>query len=143
MKFKYFYLVILQFFIGAGAVTGGIGLVTATSGQNLGLAAEWLEGSPFESYLIPGLVLLFVIGVGNIFAGVLTFKRKPLAGETAMILGTFLMFWIAVQVTIIPFHWLQPLYFFLGLTQVFWGTAIRNPNLMIFPEKHTDTDFSS
>lgn len=115
----------LQFLIGVGAVPAGFALIINPSGANLGLPLELLQGSPFGSYLIPGIVLFSVIGVGNIAGGILTLRRKAIAGEFAAVSGVLLMVWIIVQVLIIPFHWLQPLYFILGLMVLILGRVVR------------------
>lgn len=56
----------LQVFIGLGGVSGGFGLVTEPSGANLGFHVDLLSKSPFSDYLIPGLILLIIIGLGSL-----------------------------------------------------------------------------
>jgi hypothetical protein len=112
----------LQVFIGICGVAGGFGLVTGPSGSNLGFQVEWLIKSPFSDYLIPGLVLLIVIGFGNLAGGALSFSRYRYASRCASILGTFLIIWIVVQVWWIGLTiWLQPLFFGLGLVELALG----------------------
>jgi hypothetical protein len=48
--------------VGVGAVFGGWGLLS--DAEALGVKAEWLDGSPFPDYRIPGLFLLIVIVAG-------------------------------------------------------------------------------
>lgn len=55
-------LVVLQTLMGLAAAGGGIGLILT---NELGMPSEWMENSPFGSYTIPGLVLLFV-GCANL-----------------------------------------------------------------------------
>ncbi len=59
----------LQILICICGVAGGLGLVTEPNGTNLGFQVEWLSQSPFTDYLIPGIILLVVIGVGNLAGG--------------------------------------------------------------------------
>jgi len=116
----------LQVFIGLGGVAGGFGLVTEPSGANLGFLVEWLSKSPFSDYLIPGLVLLVVIGVGSLAGGVLSILRYRYACEIAAILGAFLVIWITAQVWWIGLTiWLQPLFFGLGLVELALGLLMR------------------
>ena len=49
---------ILQAFIGLGAIGGGFMLVKDPSGFALGVPLNFLEGSPFQDFLIPGIFLL-------------------------------------------------------------------------------------
>ena len=74
---------VLQAFIGFGAVGGGLGLVLEPSGANLGIPLELLENSPFATYLIPGIVLLTVNGLGSLVGAAASFTRYQYAGEAA------------------------------------------------------------
>lgn len=116
----------LQAFIGLGGVAGGIGLVADPSGGNVGMTTESLAGSPFASYLVPGLVLLGVNGIGSLAGAFLTYFNRRFAAEAAAGLGAFLMAWILVQVSVIGLvHWLQPLYFALGFLELVLGLSLR------------------
>ena len=56
-------LLALLGFLGLGAVGGGGALALAPSGRLLGLPLALLAHSPFRSFLVPGLILFFVLGV--------------------------------------------------------------------------------
>ncbi len=115
---------VLQVFIGLGGVAGGLGLVLDPSGGNLAMEPEWLAGSPFSDYLIPGLVLLGVNGVGNLIGGILSFGNIRGHGDVAVVLGAFLTAWIVAQVWWIGLrHWLQPVYFCLGMLELVLGLS--------------------
>ncbi|MHC4520685.1 MAG: hypothetical protein ACYTAS_19005, partial [Planctomycetota bacterium] len=109
-----FALAAFQIFIGIGGVGGGVGLISAPSGANLGMSSEVLGASPFSDFLIPGIVLLGVNGLGSIAGGVLSCRRHRHAGLVGVALGAFLILWIIAQVWWIGLvHWLQPAYFVL------------------------------
>ena len=115
----------LQVFIGIGGVAGGFGLVTEPSGANLGFQVDLLSKSPFSDYLIPGLVLLLINGIGSLAGGVLSFLRYRYASLCAIALGAFLMIWIVAQVWWIGLTiWLQPLFFGLGLVELVLGLLL-------------------
>jgi hypothetical protein len=119
---------VLQIFIGLGGVAGGWGLLSDVSGAGVGMATEALARSPFPDYLIPGLVLLSVNGVGNLIGGILTLRKSPQYPLWAISLGAFLMAWIVMQVWWIGLlHWLQPLYFGFGLAEGILGFLARKP----------------
>ena len=121
-----FSLATVQVFIGLSAVAGGVGLVSEPSGGNLGMSVDWLSESPFADYFIPGLVLLSVIGVGNLIGGGLSFFGRGRAGEIAVALGAFLAMWILAQLWWIGLeHWLQPLFFGLGVLELALGVGLR------------------
>lgn len=116
----------LQLFIGIGAVAGGIGLVSAPDGSSLRLPLETLERTPFRDYLIPGLVLLVVNGLGSLTGGILTLRRFRLAGKIAIILGIFLMLWIMSQVAwFLSIYWLHVIFFILGAVETWLGLRLR------------------
>ena len=116
----------LQAFIGLGALGGGFMLVKDPSGSALGVPLSLLEGSPFTDFLIPGIFLLVVNGIGSMIGAGLSFTRKRYAQEIAIVLGTILVAWIVIQVVIIrSFSWLHLLYFILGVVELAIGLYIR------------------
>ena len=118
---------VLQVFIGLGAVAGGLALLLEPSGANLGIPLELLENSPFSTYLVPGIVLLTVNGLGSLVGAAESFTRYRYAGETAMGLSVFLVAWIILQVYWIEtIHWLHALYLGLGLLEFVLGWLLRN-----------------
>jgi len=117
---------ILQTFIGLGALGGGVLLVKDPSGSTLGLPLSFLEGSPFRDFLIPGIFLLTVNGIGSMIGAALTFTRRRYAQELAIVLGAILVLWIVIQVIIIrSFSWMHMLYFILGIVELGLGFYIR------------------
>jgi hypothetical protein len=53
----------LLLLLGLNGLAGGIGLFGDPSGQAIGFPLDWLENTPFNSYLIPGIILFIVLGV--------------------------------------------------------------------------------
>ena len=120
----------LQAFIALGALGGGFMLVIDPSGGALGVPLNLLEGSPFPDFLIPGMFLLAVNGVGSMIGAGLSFTRRRYAQEIAIVLGAILVAWIVIQVVIISsFHWLHVLYFILGVVELGIGLYIRRRRL--------------
>ena len=120
----------IQAFIGLGALGGGFMLVRDPSGSALELPMSLLEGSPFPDFLIPGMFLFAVNGVGSMIGAGLSFTRRRYAQEIAIVLGAILVTWIVIQVVIISsFHWLHVLYFILGVVELGIGLYIRRRRL--------------
>lgn len=67
-------LVVLEVLMGLAAVGGGLDLVL-TNGQTIRMPAVLLEGSPFGSFFIPGLVLL-AVGIVNLVSAVVVLRRR-------------------------------------------------------------------
>jgi hypothetical protein len=85
-----------------------------------------LKDSPFRSFLIPGIILFSVNGVGNIVSAVLCFRIQRIAGFAGIFFGFGLIIWLFVQISLVGGgHWLQYLYFVLGVIELLLGIAMR------------------
>ena len=74
-----------------------------------GVPREWLEGSPFEDYFIPSLVLVLVVGGSLLAAAIAVFADLHLARRAALAAGTVVLGWIAVETLVIgSVSWMQP-----------------------------------
>lgn len=101
-------------FTGLTAVAGGLALATAPGGEN-GPPLALLEHTPFKSFLVPGLVLLLVVGLGNLAAAALEARRIEKSEVAASVAGAALVGWIITQLALIrTVSWLQLLYFIVG-----------------------------
>lgn len=70
---------------------------------------EWLEGSPFHNYFVPGLILFVVVGGSLLFAAIAVFARLRVARPAAFGSVAILAIWLTVQVAIIGYiSWMQP-----------------------------------
>lgn len=123
-------LIALMAFQAVSALGGGAAMLVAPRGGVLPI--ELLAGSPFETFLIPGLLLFGVLGVlpaiatwallaRHRWAAMAPLERAfgthwswPLAGA----LGIALVVFIVVEVAMIEGHWLQALYGAVGLAVV-------------------------
>jgi menaquinone-dependent protoporphyrinogen oxidase len=104
-------LAALCLFVGLTAIGGGITLVLHPDGSAMNASPEMLKHSPFTTFLIPGLLLLFVVGFGNAIAGGLAAFDARHAPYVAFLAGAALLVWIVVQMIMVrPHHWLQLVY---------------------------------
>lgn len=119
------FLIIIEFFNGLSGVAGGVGLIADPTAAALGMELEWLQGTPFSNYLIPGIVLLVFNGLGNLTAAFLSVFRNPYRSHIALFFGLLMMIWIISQVAWIGYKsFLQPLYFSTGLLQTILGVSL-------------------
>lgn len=120
---------VFQVLIGLSAVAGGVGLLMDPTGASLGMSTAWLDGSPFLNFLIPGLFLLSVNGIGTLVGAVWSFRAYRYAGEAAALLGLVMMGWITIQVIVISggagISWLQPFYVGVGSVELSLGLRLR------------------
>jgi hypothetical protein len=116
---------ILQLFIGVGALAGGWAFIIDPTGGILGIPFEYIENTPFHTYLIPGIILFTFNGIGSCIAGFLTLRRYRYAGEIAVVFGAGLVIWITVQLQFISYSWMHTLYLLLGLAELALGLMLR------------------
>ena len=100
---------------GVGGLAGGLSLALMPDGSIMKMPVSYLDGSPFSDFLIPGLILLLVLGVLPLVATAGLWLRRPWAWYAAFAVGCALMIWILVEITIVPFSWLQPAFGVVGV----------------------------
>lgn len=119
-------LLVLQSF---GGLFGGISLVLSPSGAMLRMPVSMLKGSPFENYLIPGLILLLLLGVlpGFLVYALIAkpswksiaifnvYKGIHWAWTYSVYLGIMLVIWILVEIVWIDYDFLQTVYGLIGV----------------------------
>jgi hypothetical protein len=88
------------------------------SGESLSIPIEWLEGSFFDNYAIPGIILFFVLGIVPLvtFFGLL--RERYWAWLTALIIGIALIIWIIVEILVIGYKTQPPLQLIYGITGI-------------------------
>ena len=83
------------------ATVAGVLFIIDPSGHMMGMSVSYIKDSPFNSYLIPGIVLLIVNGLLNFIAAYFVFKKKPFASLLVIIQGILLSGWIVIQVIMV------------------------------------------
>jgi menaquinone-dependent protoporphyrinogen oxidase len=132
---------------GFSAVFGGAVFIARPDGSILEMPLSLLDHSPFHDFLVPGLLLFAVIGVGNTWAAWLHFRRSDYAGLGSLLGGGALVVWIVVQMILLrSFHVLQVAYLVLGLAIV--SESIRQirrlfPPSAVGPPQHSGPAASS
>jgi hypothetical protein len=115
-------LLVVEAFVAVTAFAGGIALIVGSMMPDVSMVitppVEMLEGSPFSSYLVPGVVLALVLGGVHAVAFVLLQRRRPSALLMGAAAGYAALIWIFVQMTIIPFSVLQAAYFIAGAVEL-------------------------
>jgi hypothetical protein len=103
---------ILLAFIALNAIGGGYYALAGAESVPL----EWLQGSPFKSYFIPGLFLLVIVGGACILASLAAFTNSRFARSLSFLCSGLLAAWIIIQVSIIGYvSWMQPAIFVTAL----------------------------
>jgi len=118
----------MLFLLGVSALLPGINMITDPSGRKLGFPEGALAKTPFEDYVIPGMLLTVFIGLLPLIACWALWKKPSSAfmdrlnpfssfqwvWTLALMSGLGLIIWIMVQMIMMPF-------FFLQLVFLVWG----------------------
>ena len=127
-------LLTIQGFVALTAFAGGTALVVGSLNSGLDSALvppiEYLEGSPFRSYVIPGVLLGAVLGGVHLVAFLMLLRRHRWSHFISAAAGFGALIWIFVQMVFIPFSPLQAVYFLAGLAElgfVLLGLGVLRP----------------
>jgi len=118
-------LAILTGFVGLTACIGGIILLAGIFAPGV----EYLQGSIFKDYSIPGFALLFMVGGSSLVAMLALLRKSRLCMVYAMISGVIIMTFEFVEVLVIGspagiFSLLQIFYFGLGFIIVLTAVGV-------------------
>ena len=115
-------LVSILLFNAASGLFGGWMLVSDPTGAKLQMPVTWLEHSPFNTYLIPGITLFLVNGIFSLWVTWMLIWEKRRAPFYLIVQGTMSLIWILVQIISIEMlSWLQLLYGAIGLVLLVVG----------------------
>ena len=125
-------LVILLVMIGIGALVSGPMLFLSPNGDLIKIPVEILQGTPFQSYLIPGIILFLFVGIFPLLVGYGLLRRPDWSWAKAInacsgyhwswtaswASGVILIIWIIVETVLLGYiSFLQPLI-------AVWGISI-------------------
>jgi hypothetical protein len=96
---------VLLAFLALNAFAGGYYAITGAED----VPVEWLHGSAFSTYFVPGLVLLVVVGGSAALAAIAQFLNRDRSFALAKLAGWILVIWMLAQLATIGFvSMLQP-----------------------------------
>lgn len=107
-------LLVAQGAVALSAIGGGVTLVVASlagsTDRLLVPSPAYLSGSPFDSYVVPGIVLAVVIGGLHGVAALRGLVGAPWAALLSAVAAFALLIWIFVQMVLVPYSALQAVY---------------------------------
>jgi hypothetical protein len=117
--------VVIELFTAVLAIPVGWMFITDPSGGSMGVPQSWIADTIFGSYLIPGLYLFVVNGIGMLVVAGLSLRRHWSASWLTGALGVGLIVWIIVQLAVMPetmvLQWLfLAAGLILGFVALFW-----------------------
>jgi hypothetical protein len=106
----------VELLVAGAAAYGGIGLIWD---NKIGMLDEWLDGTPFTSWTLPGLLLLLVVAIPMLVAAALEARRSPWAAAASVAAGSAQVGWIGAQLLIMQrYNVQQPIMLGCGLLVV-------------------------
>jgi hypothetical protein len=120
-------LFVLDAFVALTAIGGGAAIVTGADR----FPPEWLRGSPFDDYAVPGLILATVVGASAAVAAATTWRRPRLAAQASFVAGAILAGWVIGEVVLLnqngaatsPRSPVEAIYFAVGVIMILSGSA--------------------
>lgn len=108
-------LIFLLSFLGLGAVGGGGVLIISPSGEMIGMPLSMLKNSPFNSFLIPGIILFLVLGIVPFLVafGLLKKPESRLAERLNLFKDMHWAWSYSIYITFALIIWLQTEMFFI------------------------------
>ncbi len=101
------------------ALSAFFGAFLAVARDGAGVPVEHLAGSPFTSYLVPGLILGGVVGGTHLAAAVALLAKRRVALLLSAVAGFGMLIWIFAELVIIrQYSWLQSAYFAIGVLEL-------------------------
>ncbi len=131
MTARNIYLALLTL-LGIGAIFGGGVLIISPSGKLFGMPLSMLDNSPFNNFLIPGIILFSVLGIMPCWIVWSLIKRPEYkiaeslnfftdmywAWSYSIYTAFALIIWIQIEMSFVQsVHWSHTLY-------MFWAIAI-------------------
>jgi menaquinone-dependent protoporphyrinogen oxidase len=98
---KRWILASMCFVVGIAAVFGGLALALRPDGSLLRMPLSYLEHASFDTYLVPGLLLFAVVGIGHLITGWLVIRHSKNADLAALASGSILILWIVAQMILL------------------------------------------
>ena len=113
-------------FQGLSGLFGGGALIASPSGRLLHLPLNLLQGSPFSDYLVPGLILFTILGIGPLVVAFAVWKQRLWGWYGTIATGGALLIWIGVEIWMVGYHTDPPLQLIYGsLGAVLLGLAFH------------------
>lgn len=126
--------IILLLFNAISALAGGWSMMSDPSGETLDMPLRFLEHSPFENFLVPGIILFTTNGLFSLLLAVMAFLKFMNYSWLVIFQGFILVGWLTIQIIMIrDFYGLQHLlYFSVGFLLIATGWILARQDQAIY-----------
>jgi len=114
---------VIHLFVALGAYPGGLVMLISPDGSLMGVEGI-VDRIPFDSLMVPGILLFAVNGIGQTVAGIYSIRKHRLSPFISMFFGLALIVWILAETLMLQkIVFLSILYFAIGVLQI--GIAVH------------------
>lgn len=119
-------LFLLVSFIAVTSTVSGLMMISSPDGGILSLPLSLLQGTPFRNYLLPGILLVGLVGSVNIVAVYTNISRNISRYNWSIAGGVMITGWIIVQMIVVQsMHWLHFVYLGTGVLIILTGYQLK------------------
>lgn len=102
-----------------GVVSAAIGTVMAIGQDGGGVPLSYLDGTPFTSFVVPGMILGGIVGGTQLVAAFALWRRWSAGLLWSAIAAFGMLLWIFIELAMIQhYSWLQSTYFAFGIVEL-------------------------
>ncbi len=138
-RIRNIFLIVLGF-LGLGAIGGGLVLIISPTGELIGIPLSEFKNIPFNSYLIPGIILFVVLGIipllliiallkkpeSKLAEQINIFKDMHWSWTYSIYIAFALIIWIQIEMVFLhDVHWIHTFYMFFALTWKIYSPSSR------------------
>ena len=125
---------VLLLFNAISALFGGWSLMTDPSGEHLDMPIRFLEHSPFETFLVPGIILFVTNGLFSLLFAVMALLKFMNYSWLVIFQGFILVGWLTIQIIMIREFYgpLHVLYFSIGFLLIASGWILARQDQVIY-----------
>ena len=126
--------IILLLFNAISALFGGWSLMSDPSGESLEIPFRFLEHSPFENFLVPGIILFILNGLFSLLFAVMALLKFMNYSWLVIFQGFILVGWLIIQIIMIRDFYgpLHVLYFSVGILLISTGWILARQDQAIY-----------
>lgn len=125
---KFFRLIMINVYslLSLGAFISGVMLITDPNGKSMGLSKDLLSQTPFQNYLIPGLLLFIVIGILQLISAFKLKSEGPFLKEITLTAAISMLIWIVSQLSMLGYvFFMQVIILFVAIVELAYSLYLR------------------
>lgn len=94
--------ILILLFLGFGGLYGAWMLISDPSGGNFDWSLSLLDGTPFKSFLIPGIILAFANGILPVYVAITLILKRRYSSCLLLLQGGITIIWLSAQLIFNP-----------------------------------------